>query len=372
MNGLSTNLLSTSSKVVVKNGPSNEHLNAYRILNPENLVWSISTYSIIPINGDPSQADRGKIKNLGWELRNAYKSQCRGLGFIIDVDESTIATLSTWQFPRIEDFNGYRVLPDRTFQTNPKDPEHIRIIVGILREGIKLHFKNEPSDILGALWQDYGNFCQMPGKFLADQDVVYCRGFQVAPELLDSGTWCLKLEVYSKGLDSLSTSDYYLNGNVKQLGELIRAKRANRLTRSNLPSDIRVWCLTSSKAEVFELDNPDEILTHGNLSVESQKMLAAQQILCKRFNRPSMLVPSSSIRLILDTQITQDDHAETIIDPDQRLEWYSNLRNFFSGMDCYGVSIELNQKPISLGEFEHLIVLPPDLKLRHPSIKLVY
>jgi hypothetical protein len=364
MNGLGMNLISTSSRVIVKNGPTNEHLNAYRILNPENLVWSISTYNIIPINGDPSQANRGKIKNLAWELRTAFKSQCRGLGFIVDVDESTIATLSTWQFPRIEDFNGYRVLPDSTFQTNPNDPEHRRIITSILREGIKLQFKNEPSDLLGALWQDYGNFCQMPGKFLADHDVVYCKGFQVSPELLNAGTWCLKMEVYSKGLDSLSISDYYSKGNVKQLGELIRAKRTNRLTRSNLPSDIRVWCSTGIKAEVLELDNPDEILTHGNLPVETQKMLATQQILCKRFNKPSLPVPPSSIRLIVDSQITQDDHSETIIDPDQRLEWYLNLRDFFSGMNCYGVSIELNQNPISTGEFEHLIVLPPDLKIK--------
>ena len=73
MNGRATNL-STNSKAIVKNVPGNEYLNAYRILNTENLVWPISTYNIIPINGDPSQTDRGKIKNLGWELRNTYKS----------------------------------------------------------------------------------------------------------------------------------------------------------------------------------------------------------------------------------------------------------------------------------------------------------
>lgn len=364
MNGLSTNLLATNSKDIIKNGISNEHLNAYRILYPERLVWSISTYKIIPINGDPSQADRGKIKNLAWELRSIYKDQCRGLGFIIDIDESTVATLSTWEFPRIEDFNGYRVLPDRTFQTDPKNPEHRKIITGILREGVKLQFKNEPSDVLGNLWQDYGNFCQMPGKFAADQDVVYCRGVQVSPELLNFGIWCLKTEIYTKGLDTLSISDYYSSGNVKQLGELIRAKRANRLTRSNLPSDIRVWCSTGIKAEVLELDNPDEILTHGNLTVDAQKMLATQQILCKRFNRPSTPFPPSSLRLILDSQITQDDHSETIIEPDQRFEWYSNLRDFFNGMNCYGVSIELDQGSISTGDFEHLLVLPPDLKIK--------
>ncbi|MBL8077829.1 MAG: hypothetical protein JNM55_07700 [Anaerolineales bacterium] len=365
-----TSDFSKTAQPLVKNYTANEYLNAFRILNPESLIWSVSTYSIVPINGDTSHSDRGKIKNLAWELRSAYKSQCKGLGFILDIDEFTIVTPSTWQFPKIEDFNGYRVTPDLTFQTDPNDSEHRRIIAGILREGIKLQFKQEPSNILGDLWQDYGNFCQMPDQNLQDQEVIYCRGFQVSPEILNSGIWCLKTEVYSKGLDALTIGDYYSKGQVKQLTELFRAKRANRLTRSNLPSDIRVWCSTGSKAEVLELDNPDEILTHENLSIEAQKTLSTQQILCKRFGKTPLQVLPSSIRLILDTQTTQDDHSETIIDPNQRLEWYSNLQKFFDGMSCYGVMIELDKTPISIRDFEHLIIPPPTLKVRTSADKV--
>ena len=204
----------------------------------------------------------------------------------------------------------------------------------------------------------------MPGKFLTDQDVVYCRCFQVSPEILVSNNWCLQVEVTSRSLDSRSISDYYLRGNVEELADLIRLKRANRLTRSNLPTAIRVWYSNGGKAEVLELDNPEEILNHVNLPVETQKLLATQQILCKGFNKPALPVSLSSIRLILDPQIAQDDHSETIIDPDQRFDWYSNLRDFFGGMNCYGISIELSRSPISIGEFEHLIVLPPDLKFK--------
>ncbi len=347
-----------------KNNTSNaERLNVYRILRPEDLVWSVATYTIVPINEDPSHKNRGNIKDLGWELRSEYKSQCRGLGFIIDIDEETIVTPSSWQFPPCEDFHGYHVLPDRIFETNPNDPEHEAIISGILKESIKNRFK-EYSDRLGPLWQDYRNFCQMPTSFPNDEDVVYCRGFQVSPLLLANHSWCIKVEVYTKGIDTQSIGDYYLGGNVKRLAEIIRAKRVNRLTRSNLPNDIRVWVTSNGKAEVLELANPNEIISHANLSPETQKQSASLPILCKKFKKPDQLISASEIRLILDTQITQEEHSETIIDPPERIQWYSTLRDFFDGIEAYGVSLNLDKECLSIQEFDNLVIMPPKIVVR--------
>lgn len=115
------------------NSSVGERFNVYRILGPENLIWSVATYTIVPIKGDTSHKNRGNIKDLGWDLRTAYKSQCHGLGFIIDVNEDTIVTPSSWRFPQLDDFNGYRVLPDRIFETNPNDPNSTTRLHGTTR-----------------------------------------------------------------------------------------------------------------------------------------------------------------------------------------------------------------------------------------------
>jgi hypothetical protein len=47
-------------------------------------------------------------------------------------------------------------------------------------------------------------------------------------------------------------------------------------------------------------------------------------------------VPLAELRLVLDAQITQEDHGETIIDPDDRFSWAQRLRDFVNGTEVAG------------------------------------
>ena len=77
-----------------------EFLNAYDILNLDNLSWEVATYKVIRLDGyDANHQERGKIKDIIWQLRRNYRDRCRGYGFVIDIDEETVAISSDWDLP---------------------------------------------------------------------------------------------------------------------------------------------------------------------------------------------------------------------------------------------------------------------------------
>ena len=42
---------------------------------------------------------RGIIKNAIWELRSAHKAQCKGLGFVVDINSHQVAVPAGWNLP---------------------------------------------------------------------------------------------------------------------------------------------------------------------------------------------------------------------------------------------------------------------------------
>lgn len=352
------------------NFDNTDFLNAYSILNLKGLRWDVATYTVVQLNGDETEhEDRGKIKSVMWDLRRQYKELCRGYGFVIDVDPVTVAIPQGWNIPRQGDFNGYRVVRDDKFNATASNPNHQAIVAGILRESIKQHFKNPPSDELGTLWQDYNDFCQMPDLMNSDQGIIYCRKFHVSPELLEGGRWVLQIAITTKSLDGLTVADYYRSGEVRQLAEMIQLKRENRLTRQNTPPEIRVWrSQGDAQAIVIELDNPDEIIAHAKLDPIDQVARVDQTILCKQYKKRPVPVPLSEIRLIPEAQIAQERHRETIIAPNERTGWYGKLRDFFNGMDAYGKTINLAEAPVDVQQFFSIPFKPPSLRVK-PSPK---
>lgn len=114
-----------------------------------------------------------------------------------------------------------------------------------------------------------------------DQGVVYCHKFIVTSEFLDNGIWALKMAVTTKSLDAYTLADYYRNGEVQRLAEMIKFKRDNRLTRDNTEIDIRGWWFKNeTEADVITIENPDEILEHSILDLPQQKILATRKIKC--------------------------------------------------------------------------------------------
>ncbi len=347
-----------------------EFLNAYSIHNREDLSWEVAIYKIVQLNGDQSKnEDRGKIKDIMWALRRQYTGQCPGYGFIFDVDKTTVAIPKNWNIPQQDNFKGYRVTRDREFKAQMNNPDHRVIVKGILRESIKRHFKNIPSDEIGPFWQDFNNFCQVPNLANSNQNIIYCRKFHVSPELLENNLWVLQTEIRTKSIDGRTFADYYRSGEVERLANMIRLKRENRLTRQNRPTEIRVWYSPGdTTATVLELDDPDEIITHTKLNPMDQIVLADQTVLCKRYKKPPISVPLSEIRLILDSGIAQERHQETIIAPEERTKWYDMLRDFLNGLEICGETLNLAETPINTQQFETIQFVPPKLRVS-PSLE---
>ena len=237
-----------------------------------------------------------------------------------------------------------------------------------MRESIKGHFKDNASSEIGPLWQDYGNFCQMPDLANSDQDIIYCRKLQIYPELLENNCWVLQIVISTKSLDGRTFADYYRSGEVGRLAEWIRLKRESRLTRQNKPPEVRVWCSAGgAAATVRELDNPDEIMTDSELNSADQRAKADQTLLCRPYKKPPISVPLDEIRLIPDAAMAQERHQETIIDPDERSKWYGTLRDFLNGLDAYGKTISLAEQPVDAREFDNIQFKPPELRVKNFS-----
>ena len=176
----------TEESVMAKKMPEDyDFLNAYHILDLENLSWAVAIYKVFRIDGyDAKHEDRGNVKDIIWQLRSKYRNRCPGYGFVIDINEEAVVVPSDWDIPNQENFNSYQVTLERRFEASAANPKDKAIIMGILREGLKKHFKDNYSEELGYLWQDYRDFCQMPMLAKVGQNGIFCRKFKVTPHYL--------------------------------------------------------------------------------------------------------------------------------------------------------------------------------------------
>lgn len=151
-------------------------LSCYEIVNRDALRWGVRLYKVRRVGGGQSHAERGEAKQAIWSLRKKYKDLCGGYGFVVDVDEETIAVPSNWNLPSGVREGEYQVALDSEFTTEPTNRQHRAVIAGILREGIKKHFKDNRSDVLGDWWQDFDRFCEMP-DYQNASEFHFCRKF---------------------------------------------------------------------------------------------------------------------------------------------------------------------------------------------------
>lgn len=346
-----------------------EFLNAYQVSNVNTLTWDVRTYKIQLNNPeDQTNQDRGKLKSLFWDLRRQYSSFCHGYGFVIDVSKDTVIVPAAWVIPDQDDFDGYQVTLENSITVCANNSEHQIIVLGIIRESIKNHFKNQAKyqecERIGALWQNYGNFCQLPSPQKSYEDVDYCRQFNVSPKILQGGILTLQFATTTASMDSRSFADYYQTGDVAQLAEMIRIKRGNRLNRNNKPVSVRVLCMNKREPTVMDLARPEDVFDHACLPPVDQQTLAVDTIRCKPYKKPVMNIPLNNLRLILDSRLAGGSHSDTILDPDERTNWHNILREFFDGMECYGQVIKLEVVPISVDRFDGLKILPPAISVR--------
>jgi len=343
-------------------------LNSYEIVN-KLLEWDVSIYILKRTDGKPqSNDDRSELKSVLWNLRRKYSSSCRGYGFVIDIDEKNVAVPSNWDIPTGIQEGQYIVVQREIIKTRPADTKSQPIISGIIREGLKQHFKNNSSDTLGDLWQNYNSFCQKPIHENSDR-YCFCRSFDIKAKLLHEKKWVLEFIIGTVTIDGKTFQEYYLCGDVSSLVDMIEAKKMNKLSRDNRPVSVRLLRIEESahrypRISVLNLSDEDILKTHATLSYDKQRSHHKGIISCQPFKKNPIHVPLEQIRLILDTQITQETHSETIIEPADRHCLSNDLRDFLDGAEVYGTKLKLSKSPSSADNFPHFFVKPPSVRVK--------
>jgi hypothetical protein len=353
-----------------------DFLNCYELENISSLSWPVNLFTVRRIDGKGQRhEDRSDLKDIIFRLKMKHRARCPGYGFIVDTDKASVVVPADWNIPEVTDFDGYDVNFSHTFLASANDPNHRSIIFGILREGIKKHFKDHLfSHQLGSLWQNYGSFCQMPDE-TAESGHSLCRRFTARIAALRSNRIAVECVVNTTMIDGRTVADYYRAGEIDVLAEMIEAKRQYKLTRKDLPPSIRVWHNLSSDhmtaAEVLEIENPDEIIIHAKLEADAQRTLTIDSINCLPFRRPSVPVPLRELRLILGSSILGEGQSETILEPDEREKFGKRMRDFISGADIYGKNLTLAKLPVDASKFPNLLIAPPAVRVRNRSSESV-
>ncbi len=343
-------------------------LNCYAISHPSRLAWSVRTYDVVRKDGQRQpHKDRGKIRDVIWKLRKQHASRCRGFGFVIDIGERIVAVPANWDLPSSVQIDDFEVTRKEDFITNAFEPRDNPIVAGIIREAVKNHLKKNQSEELGILWQDFNQFCQMPNNG-EEKDYLSCRRFGIAAKVLRGNQWVLELLISTATLDGKSFADYYRQGEVGVLADMIEAKRANQRTRQNRPPEVRVWRDQSTAyridISVPNLYDPEVLLGHATLSHQEQISLANGSVRCRPFNGSAVDASLNEVRLVLDTQITQEEHSDTIIEPEERESLARQLRNLINGIDAYGNVIHLADTPVDVSVFPALSIPPPAVRVK--------
>jgi hypothetical protein len=123
-----------------------------------------------------------------------------GYGFVVDLNQWEVAVPQKWALSERITTPEYSVSLSRSFVATVNDPQGRAVLAGILRDGIKNHFKSTTSPTLGELWQDFDAFCQYPGSDW-QQDYLMCRRFSVGIKVLAGNRFVLQTIVSTALLD---------------------------------------------------------------------------------------------------------------------------------------------------------------------------
>jgi hypothetical protein len=341
-------------------------LNAYEIVNAASLSWPVNIYAVDLKGAEPQGHDqRGLVKGIVWDLKGKHWRLCKGDNLVVDISPRLVAVPASWKFPVPIDSSDYFLSLERCYSAKATDNGDRLIVEGILREAFKNRFKNVNSPELGPLWQDYNAFCQYPAT--SGDEYLMCRRFACTAKKLRGGVWVLQIAITTAAIDGRTFEDYYLSGRVDLLAQMLEAKRRDRVDRDNRPITLRVlrqYQVGSSKVETIDLEDFDVVQQHGRFSPQQQRALATSEIKCRPFKKPLVGVPLRELRLILDSQITQEEHSETIIEPAEREALMHQVRQFMDAVEASGHVIQLSEEPFDADRLEQTFFLPPAVRVR--------
>lgn len=350
---------------------SRQLINAFELTFPTRTPWRVSLYSAEPTeDAEPSHEERGTLKNAVWEFRKANRSACTGRQyFVLDIDPATVAVPTGWQIPANTEVGGFRFSPIQDVDVCLDDPEHAPIVSALLREAFKRAMKDHDGSALGRLWQHFNEFCQVPD--LTDEDgILFCRKFGVEAVPLRGRRWCVQIRNSTQSVDPRSFSDYFQANETAKLAEWIGLKRKHRMNRRNRPTGVAVLRMQSVlggkgwTAERLELDDADAVLATLHAAKSSRMAAKPQAIACQIFGKGRVDVPLEQLRLVLDTQITGEDHRETIIEPGDRTRLWHAVRDVLDQCDVFGVTVGVAGRPVDLTQLPGGIIGPPAIRIR--------
>ncbi|MDT4895391.1 MAG: hypothetical protein QOH25_468 [Acidobacteriota bacterium] len=370
MKDIHTTSVTPQPSIFPTTGLPESFLNAYVITNASEMVWTANLYKIQRVNQRSQTHDeRGDIKQLMWQLRRKHKDRCQGYGYVVDVSPDQVAIPTTWQFPHQEEINSFRVTREKQITITPASPDPLiqKAAIGIIREGIKAHFKdNKYGSAFGELWQDGRSFCEMPHRLAGTEFGLYRRYF-AGVKILSGNQVVMQCRVSTAMLDGRSLGDYFLRGEGDILARYISAKQAGKFNRQNQPFGVRVLHLTGTGGSAIvpmDLENPETFAEMASLPIEKQAELAKSTTFCRAFPRDPEPVPLAELFLVLDSQITQDEHSETILEPKERFSYTEKLRNFLDGAEIYGRRLSLAHLPVDATSLPVEVIPPPAILVR--------
>lgn len=342
-------------------------LNCYEVANPSGLEWFARTYKVERLDGRPSaHEDRAAITDAIWKLRGQHKDRCPGNSFVVDVDATTVVVSDSWDIPVPSTYGDYKITKGRDFVVRADDPQTQSLASAIIRQGLRNYLKRNTSSDLGAFWQDYGSFCQRPSMTEnGDGTGVVCRKFEIGVKVLSGGRRVMEIIINSIVVDNKTFADYYRDGRADVLAGMIAAKQEKRFNRQNKPGNVRAVreCANGNEVKAVELDDPTSIINHGKLSRVEQAKFATSVTSCHRYGGTTEDSPLTELRLIFDTQETQEDHSETILEPDERERLMRQMREFLNGAEIYGQPIFFSETPFDTSVLRRTLVLPPSIRV---------
>ena len=342
----------------------NVFLNAFLIDNIGSLQWDVRIYRVSRADGVPlNHASRGAIKQAFWTWRKEHHTFCKGYGFVIDIDEDSVVVPATWELPSGTTSDGYVIDHDRTIQVSASQAQYEPIVGGILREGLKKHFKEAATNNLGPLWQDYSQFCQMP-KF-EGEEIQLCRKFGIDAKCLRDNRWALQVKVSTSTIDGMSIGQYYRAGRLADCAESLRAMIGEKLNRSNNPIVPRVLCRRGEAlAEALQLLDVKQIYGDSRLSKDEQRQRADSTILCQKFGRAASTENVSDLHLILSSEVSQKRHSDSILTPNDRTWLIKQVREYFHNAEVFGCTVSLDTDLIDERYLESVIVRLPAIRVK--------
>lgn len=341
-------------------------LNGYRIVDLEALRWKSAIYEI-KSTAPVSKSSRATVKDVMWNFKKAHRSQCPGFGFVVEMDETSVAVPAEWPIPSGAEWEGYTFKRREEIEANGADLRHSTLFARIIKDALRSHLKKVGPATLGPLWQDYSTLCQIPTEKTAN-GFAFCRRFDFDPKPLANGRWALRFMASTASVDAFSIGQYYAEGRVEELADFIHAKLNQRTNRRGRPVKVRVLYGTKHNGErnarVLDMFAPEQILDDAKLPVLEQKERANLPLQCQDFVDGAVAVAKGNCYLILDSQITQDDHEETILEPEERGDWAKRLRDLSNGCEIFGKKLLLANAPLSDADFQNIHILPPPVHVR--------